>query len=324
MRPVPKWLLQLLRSITAPEQEQTQHSNPQHLAHINRVRKVLQDPNFVGVGIGRKEVKGKATKQRCICFYFEQKIPSKRVSAKFLVPPVLASAEGRAAYTDVKVLGRITPAGLVQNTPIQSGYSVGNIHGETGTVGALVTRDDDVFILSASHVLARSGLAAAGEHILYPGVGDYGVNPANWVASLTEAVPFTTGSDNTMDVALAKIEPERLGDIVTSVDDAATPLDTGQVTDGMAVVLTGTTSGRSTGQVKAIHFYCTMPYPGIGTVAFHDQVQCNNFTSKGDSGALVLDAQTGKVVGMLIGIANGGSLFSPIGPIMERLNFTFL
>jgi hypothetical protein len=288
------------------------------------VRKVLQDPNFVGVGIGHKEVKGKETKQRCICFYFEQKVPSKRVPSKFLVPPVIASAEGHAAYTDVQILGRIRPANLAQNTAIQSGYSVGNINGETGTVSAIVKRDNELFILSASHVLARSGRADPGEHILYPGVSDYGIDPANWVASLTEAVPFTTSGNNTMDAAIAQIEPERLGDIITSVGDASDPLETGPINNGMTVVLTGTTSGRSTGQVKAVHFYCTMPYPGIGTVALSDQVHCDNFTQKGDSGALVLDATTGNAVGMLIGIANGGSIFSPIGPIMERLNITFI
>jgi hypothetical protein len=328
MKPVPQWLLRLLRSITSPEQEQIKSSHPHHLAHIHQVRKVLQDPNFIGIGIARKEVKGKKTTQRCICFYFEQKVPSKRVAAKFLVPPVLASAEGRAAYTDVKVLGRIRPARLVQNVKLQSGYSVGHVSGDTGTVGAIVARGDARFILSASHVLARCGLATVGDHILYPGRVDQGVDEANWVASLTQAYPLTPGTDliNIMDAAIAQIRPGRIGNIVPSVVGGATPLQVGPVRETMAVTLTGLVSGTTSGETDDCHFSFIMRYDDIGDTGFSEQVLCTNaFTQDGDSGALVLDAVTGRVVGLHMGLSKSGqSIFSPIGPIMEKLNINFL
>ena len=77
------------------------------------------------------------------------------------------------------------------------------------------------------------------------------------------------------------------------------------------------------------HFHFVMNYPGVGDVGFHDQVLCSRFTKEGDSGALVLDAKTGQVLGLHLGSARdrdprkSGSIFSPIEPVRQALGFTF-
>lgn len=326
MPATPKRLLRILEAITAEEMPEPTRSNPTHGAHVAKVRAALKDPNIVGIGISRKARLGQETGKLCICFYVARKRPPSRILPRYMVPPVLASVRGEAAFTDVKEIGNFSPGYLVQSQPIESGFSVSHISGMTGTVGAIVQRDGARFLLSNSHVLARNGLASKGDKVLYPGTADGGTDPSNWVATLSYCVPFVRGDAfvNDMDAALAQVFDSSLPDIAYNIANAASPPTVASVSSDMTVTLQGRSSGITQGKVVDANFHFKMPYDGVGQICFRNQVLCEHYTMDGDSGSLVLDAQTGSIVGLHFGQADGGgSVFSPIGPIMDALNFTF-
>jgi hypothetical protein len=113
-----------------------------------------------------------------------------RLRAGKLIPPVIASSDGTAVFTDVKPLGRVRPEVQKKVTPIQSGFSVAHKDVTAGTVGAVVKKLDKLFILSNSHVLADSGLAKLKDEILYPGPADGGTLPKHLVGTLARFVKF--------------------------------------------------------------------------------------------------------------------------------------
>jgi hypothetical protein len=328
MPATPKKMLRILAAVTAEKMPEFAESKATHSKHVAMVRDVLSDPNIVGVGISRRERDGKKNRELCICFYVAKKHAPGDISPQFFVPPVLASDKGEAVYTDVKEIGEFRPGSFFQNSPIESGFSVGHVNGLTGTVGAIVQKDGARFILSNSHVLARSGLAALGDDILYPGTADYGDAISNTVATLSSFTDFILGGSfvNDMDAALAQVLDSRLPDLAYNLPGAALPLTVGGVSMDMTVTLNGSSSGSTTGTVVNSNFFLKVNYvPGVGVVGFRNQVLCSPYTGEGDSGSLVLDAQTGNIVGLHFALApGGGSVFSPIGPIMAALNFTFI
>ncbi|WP_213803722.1 hypothetical protein [Granulicella sp. dw_53] len=327
MHVTPQRLLRILEAITAEEMPGTPRSKRTHGMHVAKIRVTLKDPNIVGIGISRKERQGQETGELSICFYVARKRPLSRISRRYMIPAVLASAKGEAAFTDVKEIGNFSPGYLIRSQPIESGFSVGHISGLTGTVGAIVQKDDARFLLSNSHILARNGLASKGDKILYPGTVDGGTDPTNWVATLSDFIPFVRGGAfvNEMDAALAQVFEGSLPDITYNIANAASPLTVAAVSIGMTVTLQGRSSGITSGKVLDANFHFKMFYGGVGQICFKNQVLCEHYTTDGDSGSLVLDAQTGSIVGLHFGQAEGGgSVFSPIGPIMDALNFTFV
>src|SRR5207247_30350 len=110
----------------------------------------------------------KATGELGLCFYVEKKLSKNRVKSGRLVPPVVSVADRRAVFTDVQEIGKVRPQVNRRMTPLQSGYSVGR-PAETGTLGAIVRKGQQYFILSNSHVLADCGRGKIGDTITYPG-----------------------------------------------------------------------------------------------------------------------------------------------------------
>ena len=108
-----------------------------------------------------------------------------------------------------------------QEWPIKLGTSGGNIHDSTagfccaGTLGALVEKNGNHFILSNNHVLARSNLAKRGEAIIQPGLVD--LRPAcavpdgdeDTVALLSrrKKIRFGGSKNNSVDAAIARVVP---------------------------------------------------------------------------------------------------------------------
>src|SRR5262249_46278630 len=78
-----------------------------------------------------------------------------------------------------------------------------------GTLGAVVSRGGHLYILSNSHVLARSDLGAVGDPILQPGLLDASCSAiqANQVGTLSQFVDLESPSVAPVDAALALILP---------------------------------------------------------------------------------------------------------------------
>jgi len=329
MEKTPKELIVALDMITAPKPPKETIARPEMLAvHHERVRRAFDDPNIIGVGISEKVTNRRATGHLAICFYVKKKLAPKKVDAKRLIPPVIASMNSRAVFTDVKELGEIVPQKAVnrKSSPIQSGFSVANAKDTAGTLGAIVGRGAKRFLLSNSHVLARAGKAAKGEPILYPGPADKGTLKVNDVASLTQFTPFKVGSSftNHVDAALAEVRKDRMKDINYQIEALKAPPEVITPARGMRVVKLGRTTGRTDSVIRDVHFRILVDYDGVGTVGFHDQVLCDTYTDGGDSGSLVLDKANGRIVGLHFAGSDKGSVFTPIKVVMSALRFRFV
>jgi hypothetical protein len=326
MPSTPKRLLEALDFITADTEPKAEVESL-HATHVQRVRRAFDDPNIIGVGVGKKVTDGRELDALCVCFYVVKKLPRKKIISRYLIPPVIATERGHAAYTDVKAIGRMVPQGLplVKHKPIESGFSVGHVKITAGTLGAVVKKGSKRYLLSNSHVLANSGLGKPGDKVVYPGPADSDVEPADWIAILSMAAPFTKGGTfvNEVDAALAEIRAEKIASINFSLPKTKKPLATIVPERDMVVTKRGRTTGITRGKIIDTDFRFVLNYDGVGQIGFTRQVLCERYTDGGDSGSLVIDVATGKIVGLHFAGANGGSVFNPIQSVIKALDFAF-
>jgi hypothetical protein len=288
------------------------------------LRRIIARPNVVAVGISEKITKKKRTGKLAVTFYVEKKVSKAKLRGEDMIPPtmpeVLSGPE--AVPTDVIVIGRLRLEVNAIRKPVQPGNSIGHVMISAGTLGALVTKGGNLHILSNSHVLARSGRAKNGDDIIYPGDADGGKSPADFVAKLSGVKKFVTGGDfvNRADCAIAKPLTARREDLVSAIKGLGVPKGTTKAVRNMTVVKVGRTTNKTTGTVRDVNFRFTLDYDDLGkSVGFLDQVLCTRYTKPGDSGSLVLEQRTGKAVGLHFAGANGGSVFSPIDPVLSSL-----
>ncbi|MEW6096063.1 MAG: hypothetical protein AB1567_06015 [bacterium] len=149
-------------------------------------KKLLAKRNVVGVARGFKFVKGEQTDEECIVVMVEQKLPVEQLKKKDLVP-----AEIKGVKTDVIETGIIKALQSPTDKwrPAPGGVSIGHFQITAGTLGCLVKRADETYILSNNHVLANSNDAKLGDPILQPGPYDGG-KPEDQIATLSDFVPI--------------------------------------------------------------------------------------------------------------------------------------
>jgi hypothetical protein len=311
--------------VTAPPSEKPvleAVARPEALETSERIRSVIDQPNLVAVGIAEKQTRGRRVGQLALTFYVERK--RKRPSSDEAVPEVVpAHMVGAEVPTDVVEIGKIIPEVQSQPTPIEPGFSIGHPAVSAGTLGAVIGPAKKPRVISNSHVLANSGLGKIGDPILYPGSADQGVPPADIVGELSFVVPFILGGEfvNSMDVAVATINPARRGDVRSRIGALGiVPSGTTLPARGMRIVKVGRTTGLTHGEITDINFTLTLDYGGGRNVGFRQQVFCTRYSAPGDSGSLVLEEGTNLAVGLHFAGANGGSVFSPIRPILRAVH----
>lgn len=322
-------LLQALDYITMGSGPQIEALGSVRTSHFRKATHAAEDDNVVAIGISEKFVENRASGELALCFYVKKKRPPTRVSADKAIPSVINMPGDEAVFTDVKELGEVVPEMALpqrKKKPIQSGFSVGHFKITAGTVGAIVRKGGRYHILSNSHVLADSGKGSAGDAVLYPGPDDGGTLAHSQVARLAAFVPFDKGGSygNQMDAALAEIDEEQVLNLDLAIHRAAYPLKIAVAKRGMTVVKSGRTTGKSEGNVLDVNFRVLLTYPGVGKIGFLDQILCTRYTDGGDSGSLVVDKGTGKIVGLHFAGANNGSVFNPIGVVKKALGFRFV
>jgi hypothetical protein len=330
MPTTPKDLLDALDLVTfgaPPMLEAAAAFGEMRSRHFAKLDAIQSEANFVGFGVSAKRVEGRDTNELALSYYVRKKLPLSRLRASAMVPPVISIDSGKSVFTDVVEIGKLQLEALsVRRTPIKSGFSVAHVAETAGTVGAIVRKGGKSCVLSNSHVLARSGRAAIGDKVLYPGKLDGGAAPADLLGTLLEFVPFDTSGQfvNRVDAALAEIASSRLSEINRVVHLAATPIKTIKPERGMKVAKFGRTTGATTGEIRDVNFRFKIIYPGVGSVGYIDQVLCTRYTDGGDSGSIVVDTESGKVVGLHFCGAEGGSVFNPIQDVKAALGFSFL
>jgi hypothetical protein len=312
---IPKGLKKLLATVSSKSQV-AQEGGALNAALIAQLQTVLAKKNMVGIGISEKTKGDMTTGEPSLCFYVKKKAPAHKIKGDAIVPPFVVY--GTQAYlTDVKEIGDVR---LLQGAPIEAGISVSHFRSPAGSIGAIVKKVGKFHILSNSHVLALNGAAKIGDAIITPGTSDGGSFPRGMIATLSQHVPFDRFGDNWMDAAIAEIHPSKLALVRTLVPHLGVPVRLGLSRRGMQVVKSGKSTQTTTGQVIDPDFRVTLAYPrGLGRLHFVQQVLCTHFSQNGDSGSLVIDAQTGRAVGLLFAGSDTVSIYSPIDRICQTL-----
>ncbi|MDB5568164.1 MAG: hypothetical protein JWP84_4730 [Tardiphaga sp.] len=319
----PKGLLQALDLIRGTRAPRPEALDVLESRQVDRVRTIFEDPNIVAIGIAQKETEKKQTGELGLCFYVEKKIARSRMKSSKMIPPVLSVAGRQAVFTDVQAIGKVRPQVNKRRAPVLSGFSVGN-SSDTGTLGAIVKKGSKFFLLSNSRVLARSGKGKIGDVIIYPGEADDG-GKTQAVAALSHIVPFKPGDDflNLVDAALAEVDQDFVDKLDFSIRGAKSPLATIDPVRGMKIVTRGRTSGDTEGEVQDVHFSIVLPYPGVGQIGFLNQVKCSHYSKPGDSGSIIVDQKSKKIVGLHFAGSGSASIFNPIGEVIKALKFRF-
>jgi hypothetical protein len=152
-----------------------------------RSTELLTLANVVATGVGYKISNGEVTDELSIvCSVVEKKSAGKLPSSE-LVPQTLDGVQ-----TDVVETGRFkalqNPTGRFRPAP--GGVSIGHVDITAGTLGCLVRKNGQFFILSNNHVLANSNAASVGDPILQPGPFDGGLFPRDQIATLDAFIPI--------------------------------------------------------------------------------------------------------------------------------------
>ncbi|HEX9761002.1 MAG TPA: hypothetical protein VGA40_08780 [Candidatus Acidoferrales bacterium] len=227
-----------------------------------------------------------------------------------------------------------------QSGAIQLGTSGGNVNDISsafccsGTLGALVTKDDTQYILSNNHVLAKSNTGTFGDPISQPGLIDVGCNAGNTrtVATLSEFAPL--GPSN-VDAAIAAVVPG-------TVDPNGAILDIGSINpnpvniDAGVLNLTVAKSGRTTGltcaNISSISTDVQVQYQeGCNSgkkfkVTYQDQivVSGSSFSAGGDSGSLIVTAGTVQPIALLYAGSSSATIGNRISDVTSELGISFV
>jgi len=324
-------IVQVLDLLTTSTEAHVESLAAEKKGHAMNMRSLINQKNIIAVGISEKISNERRTGKLALTFYVEKKVDLKKLRADQAIPPTIAeSISGTTAIpTDVVVIGklRLEANPLFTNKPLQPGFSIGHKDITAGTFGAVVTDGKDLYILSNSHVLAKSGKGKKGDAIIYPGKFDGGKLPKDVVAILHDFAAFTPGGDfvNHVDCAIAKPTEAGLAILQAEITQLGLPKGTTKAVRGMKIVKVGRTTGKTIGEVKDVHFRTQLNYEfGVGKIGFMEQVFCTRYSEGGDSGSLILDSATMRAVGLHFAGAEGGSVFNPIDKVLESLKVTLV
>jgi hypothetical protein len=305
--------------------------------------------NVVATGIGYKIAGDTLTDEVSIVVSVSKKLPLAQLTEAAIVPKAIEGMK-----TDVIETGPIVafqdPKQRMR--PARPGCSIGHYQITAGTLGCLVKRGDQVYILSNNHVLANSNAAQNGDAIWQPGKYDGGTS-ADQIATLERFIPigFPGGTptptpepggcsplaaimkyfqsqpsstpkaqinepgNNTVDCALAK--PLSADLVSPDILNIGVPIGVGTATLGTSLQKMGRTTGYTTGQITQLDVTVSVDYGGkIAT--FRNQLMAGAMSQGGDSGSAVLDMNK-RVVGLLFAGSDTTTIMNPVQLALDAL-----
>ena len=214
----------------------------------------------------------------------------------------------------------------------------------SGTLGVCVTlNDDNTYILSNNHVLADVNQLPIGIDIIQPSQGDGGDPVNDVVASLSDFVPldfgFTTlwgitfANRNYVDAAIAQVNDDFNGanreihwvGYPEYYHDTSWSWRKKLLLRGRRVCKMGRTTHYTLGTITSVSYDTWVgPYSTGQNAWFEDQVRIKGlhgrFAAPGDSGSLVVDAETNEPIGLLFSGGGDYANANPIDKVMSELN----
>ncbi|KKM09336.1 hypothetical protein SY88_19310 [Clostridiales bacterium PH28_bin88] len=315
---------------------------------------LMQLPNVVGVGKGRKMVRGEETEDLAVVVLVEKKMPEKELLRGQRIPKTLGQVP-----TDVIEIGEVRLLNRKSfQRPAHPGVSIGHYKVTAGTFGAVVRdrRSGMPLILSNNHVLAnatdgRDGRAKLGDPILQPGSHDGG-SMEQVIGYLERFIPlwkeYTTTEckaaraaerlgnralqlirpnyrlnlekrfigENPVDAAVARpINPEAISPEIIGIGLVK---GVTEVKPGMAVQKSGRTTGLNSATVRTVQTTLKVSVTDNDDAIFTDQFVTTVMSQGGDSGSLVLDNQN-NAVGLLFAGSSSSTICNRIQNVMELL-----
>lgn len=301
-------------------------------ATIEEIRQVLKKvrpqlmnkPNVVATGIGYKRVDNRKTNILSIVCSVEVKTGIGALDADDVIPEEIESIP-----TDVN------PTGLFRSIqdhkkhfrPAPGGVSIGHVNSTAGTLGCLVEKEGEIYILSNNHVLANSNEASLQDPILQPGPYDGGQKSEDEIAKLSEFVPITFGNtsddtdvpENLVDCALAK--PNNPDDVENEIYQIGSIAGVGTAEFDMEIQKSGRTTGLTNGIIEQIDVTSRVNYGTNKVAVFTDQVMAGSMSQGGDSGSAVLD-NNNNVVGLLFAGSDTSTIINRIENVFQALEVT--
>ena len=276
------------------------------------------DTAVVGWGVGLKRTAGTDTAQLAVKVYVSAKRPLHELSPAQRIPAIIDGIP-----TDVVEVGEIVALGYTGTyRPVPGGSSVGHFRVTAGTHGGLVQLENGkLCLLSNNHVLANVNEAASGDPILRPGSADGGRLPTDRIATLEGWTPIDFAAPNATDAAVAwtsfAVASPGFHELGTIGTDPLPPAI------GLPVRKVGRTTGHTVGRIVGMHADVRVVY-GARTAIFTEQIQIRTldgspFSQGGDSGALIVTADTRRPVGLLFAGGGADTFANPIGPVMAAL-----
>ncbi|MDO9557733.1 MAG: hypothetical protein Q7J82_09205 [Coriobacteriia bacterium] len=309
---------------------------------------LLARPNVVATGVGYKVSDGVRTGEIGIVCSVTHKVPRSELRAQELVPETVGGFR-----TDVVATGpfRTLAARPERYRPALGGVSIGHRDITAGTLGCIVYRNGEPFILSNNHVLANENLAALGDPILQPGPYDGGRLPGdaigvladyvavrmaeeesgcafarnsatvlNWLAGLTGSgarlrAVSTAMAENLVDCALAA--PLDASYVSEEILDLGHIEGIGRAELGAAVIKSGRTTEVTRGEIVQVDVTADVNF-GDKVARFTDQLMAGPMSEGGDSGSVVLDDRN-RIVGLLFAGSESTTLFNRIENVFSAL-----
>src|SRR6266851_1963807 len=166
----------------------------------------------------------------------------------------------------------------------------------SGTLGSLVTRGGTQYVLSNTHILARSDIAQIGDPIIQPGLIDTSTctpSGARTVANLSAFYNLETGVAPTLAMPVAK--------------------------SGRSTGLTCSTVVAVAVSVNAVQYQKGCGTGTTFTVNYTNQVDIagGSFSAEGDSGSLIVSQNSTDPVALLFAGSDNDTVGNPVGTVLN-------
>jgi hypothetical protein len=323
--------------------------------------KLLASPNVVGLGTAYKVVAGQATRELCLATLVTKKVSSAVLAAEDKIPPKIGGvATDLIEVGHLVALGPQTGRCRPAEAGISLGHY--KITAGTFGCVVRDRHSNARLILSNNHVLANSNDALTGDPIIQPGPVDGGKQGNDTLALLTRFIPVTFGdppeppdwqkvvlqfvqqlglanllgslglqnllgslgihqpTNNLIDAAVARpVNDTIIGDEIMEIGKISGTLPASL---GLLVRKSGRSTGLTNGSVIVIDATVTIDYEGTHSARFDNQILTSPMSQPGDSGSLLVAANSQQAVGLLFAGSDQVTIYNPIQAVLDSLEVT--
>ncbi len=252
--------------------------------------------------------------------------------------PVVQEVTGRIRAMDSGAAHKVK-----QTVPVQMGtsggwrYDLANGYCCGGTLGSLVLKGGQQYVLSNYHVLeadivsgGNSRVATAGDPVVQPGLIDISCNAATGQNVATLSGIKSLPSSN-VDAAIAQVVSGMVRTDGSIIDVGTISATTQAAAIGQAVKKSGRTTGLTRSSVTGLNATVSVAYDNecaggaAFTKTFTGQIVIKNrgsrFLNGGDSGSLMVqDVTTSpRAIGLLFAGSSSTAIANPIGHVLSFL-----